>query len=83
MKFSIPMKPCGCGVLINEECDCLAFAAEAERLFQVTSLVVPTGTRDASPAAEQPALEAAPQWAPPGALILYGPASIVRQEDAA
>ncbi|MET0492897.1 MAG: hypothetical protein ABW000_07165 [Actinoplanes sp.] len=33
-RFFIPMKPCGCGVLLGEECDCAAFAAEAAELAQ-------------------------------------------------
>ncbi len=28
----IPLKPCGCGVLRGECCDCAAFAAEFEEL---------------------------------------------------
>jgi hypothetical protein len=40
--FNVPTKPC-CGgvILLGEECDCLQFAASAERLF-ASPLTLPT-----------------------------------------
>lgn len=31
--LELPMKPCGCGVLLGEVCDCASFAAQAESAF--------------------------------------------------
>lgn len=31
--FEIPLKPCGCGVLLGEVCDCALAQADAEKLF--------------------------------------------------
>jgi hypothetical protein len=30
---TVAVKPCGCGVLVGEDCDCAAFAAEARGVF--------------------------------------------------
>lgn len=40
------MKPCGCGVLLGEECDCAAFAASAARVFAERPLVLRTSPAD-------------------------------------
>lgn len=33
--FTVPLKPCGCGVLAGEDCDCRPFAAEYETAPEV------------------------------------------------
>jgi hypothetical protein len=55
-RFAVPLKPCGCGVLAGEECDCLQFAADAERLFRESPLTLPTGpaAAPAGPSAAYP-----------------------------
>lgn len=53
MIVEIPLKPCGCGVLAGEVCDCLTFAAEADRLFAERPITLPTG-HPAEPSTSHP-----------------------------
>ncbi len=62
--IQLPLKPCRCGVLAGEECDCLQFAASAERLFREQPLTLRTSG---------PAADAGPSTTYPTS-ILYVPA---------
>lgn len=85
MIIEIPLKGC-CGEttgrLAGDECDCLAFAAEAAARFQTPIIFVTGSTRALGDQAAKPTSVtdvAPPSWVAPGALVLYGPHSVVRQ----